>query len=65
MALQDENARLKEEIQKGFMQGADTQDETRELVAINNGLTAQIKKLQDQLLDEKKIARSELASMKK
>jgi hypothetical protein len=45
MALQDENERLKDELNKNFMEGTDNNMESDELIMINNGLNETIKKL--------------------
>ena len=45
IALQDENDRMKEELNRNYMQGTDNKDEQNELVMINNGLNTQIKQL--------------------
>jgi hypothetical protein len=45
MALQDENERLKDELNKNFMEGTDNQMESDELIMINNGLNDTIKQL--------------------
>jgi len=55
MALQEENDRLREELDKNFLEGTDDRAESEELVLINNGLNDQIKTLQTQLASERKV----------
>lgn len=55
MALQEENDRLREELDKNFLEGTDDHAESEELVLINNGLNDQIKTLQTQLASERKV----------
>ena len=43
MALKDENYRLKEELNKQFLDENDNKMESDELIMINNGLNTQIK----------------------
>lgn len=63
MALMDENERLKDELNKNFMEGNDNQMESDELIMINNGLNDTIKQLQKQLTDERKIRKAETAKL--
>jgi hypothetical protein len=39
MALEDENASLKEELQRAFLEGTDNQNDSEDLILINKGLT--------------------------
>ena len=59
----DENERLKDELNKNFMEGNDNQMESDELIMINNGLNDTIKQLQKQLTDERKIRKAETAKL--
>lgn len=59
MALADENEKLREELNRNLMHGDQAGEETNELIMINSGLNAQIKKLQQQLQDERKIRQVE------
>ena len=45
MALENENDRLKEELNRQYMQGVDGEDEQQDMVLINNGLHDKIKLL--------------------
>ena len=38
MALQDENDRMREELNSQFINGEENEDDSKELVMINNGL---------------------------
>lgn len=59
MALADENEKLREELNRNLMHGDQAGEETNELIMINSGLNAQIKKLQQQIQDERKIRQVE------
>jgi hypothetical protein len=39
MALEDENASLKDELQRAFLEGTDNQNDSEDLILINKGLT--------------------------
>ena len=43
MALDDENERLKTELQQMFMEGTDNANDSDDLLMINKGLTDQVK----------------------
>ena len=45
LALEDENGRLKEELQNIFMEGTDNNNDSEDLLMINKGLTDQVKEL--------------------
>lgn len=55
MALQDENDRMREELNSQFINGEENEDDSKELVMINNGLNIQIRQLKQQIEDERKI----------
>ena len=64
MALQDENDRMREELNSQFLNGEDNEDDAKELVMINNGLNIQIKQLKQQIEDERKIRQHEVQRLK-
>ena len=53
MALDDENERLKTELQQMFMEGTDNANDSDDLLMINKGLTDQVKVYQQQITDMK------------
>lgn len=64
MALQDENDRMREELNSQFLNGEENEDDAKELVMINNGLNIQIKQLKQQIEDERKIRQHEVQRLK-
>ena len=55
MALENDKAKLQEELNRGFLNSNETQGDSEELVMINNGLKDQVKQLAKQVADERKI----------
>ena len=45
MALENDKAKLQEELNRGFLNSNETQGDSEELVMINNGLKDQVKQL--------------------
>jgi hypothetical protein len=43
MALEDDNERLKEELEKMFLEGTDNANDSEDLSLINKGLSDQVK----------------------
>ena len=65
MALQDENERLRDELNKDFMEGADTQMETDDLIDINKQLNEKIQELTQKVADIRKINKNENEKLQK
>ena len=70
MALQEENEKLREELNKNLLEGAvgdaaPSKSEVEELMLINSTLNEQIKALSDKLTTERKKYQNELAQYKK
>ena len=55
MALENDKAKLQEELNRGLLNSNETQGDSEELVMINNGLKDQVKQLAKQVADERKI----------
>ena len=53
MALDDENGRLKTELQQMFMEGTDNANDSDDLLTINKGLTDQVKDYQQKITEMK------------
>ena len=65
MALENDKAKLQEELNRGFLNQNETQGDSEELIMINNGLKDQVKQLAKQVADERKIRQQEVARYKK
>lgn len=67
MAIEEENQRLRDELEQQLIQGMSgaTDDAQQDLVLINQGLQSEIKRLQEQLLEEKNIRQKELGRMRR
>lgn len=56
---------MREELNKNFLEGTENNNETEELVMVNNGLNDQIKTLQAQLQAERKARQQAEARIKR
>ena len=64
IALQDENDRLREELNQMLLSGSDNKDESNDLLIINKALKNTIADLQKQIENEVKIRKIELSKAK-